>query len=172
MNMAKKTTRNPSGDSRTAKDNITASTKSSVDYDIERSRASAAILRAAKVLKTLKKDDTQTDRSGDSEEQSAKFVAPELTLQHSIILNPGLVQRLISMPKLPALQRTTMQSNMPTMNYALSCENELGIWHECDDAVGILNRYPLHNVAARAELPYFVLWALHSVLPEVYQTLN
>jgi len=171
MKPEKKAIRNPAGGSSNASDSSVQALKSPAMFNKARSQASASMLLAAKVIQTLKKDDTATDQSEYPGQQDANTSAPELALRHAISLCDGLVERLISMPQLPSLARNGMQANRQVTNYALSCQDDLGIWHESGDAIAILNRYPLHQAAARAELPYFVLWALHTVQPSAYQKL-
>ena len=89
-------------------------------------------------------------------------------LRFSIPLSTSLVDRFIAMPVVPGNVKTLGASRR---NYTLSCDQDLGIWHASGDAIGVLNNFPLDVSANRVEFPYFVLWALSVVLPDLHTKL-
>ncbi len=145
---------------------VSPSTPKNKKSTAQESKHAAAKLLQANVLPSLKSE------KGPNEDADDPVVVSKRQLRISIPLSMSLVDRLLAMPVLPMIQRSVMHMNRNFDEYELSCKNDLGIWHASDDALAILNNYPFHSAHARVELPYFVLWGLHAVLPAVYQVLS
>lgn len=120
-------------------------------------------LLAAKVFTNLKMQFAKG-----SEEPELVDGRDNMPLQMSIPLSVDLVDRLVRiLPLSINVPRSSFTLN--STNYQLSCDSDVGIWHDSDDAQDVLNRFVLSTPSARSELPFFVLWALSKVLPSVYQ---
>lgn len=91
-------------------------------------------------------------------------------LRFIIDLNLSLVHRFIGMPPLPGITKVGGGAFKSSENIELSCNKELGIWHESNDAVRTLLDFPMF-AQSKPNMPYVVLWALRRVAPEVYKVL-
>lgn len=110
---------------------------------------------------------------GETSEKDDKDGQSGLHLRFSLPLTSGLVQRLIAIPLLPTYLKTALHNNKRSDHYELSCaSDQLGIWHASDVAIQVLNKFSFETQSARVELPFFLLWALHAVVPGVCQVLQ
>ena len=100
-----------------------------------------------------------------------KTLSPTVPPGFSIPISLSLVERLIAMPPFENIQRTSLLAKKKFEIYEINCDRDVNIQLESGDVVRFLNDYPLHDEAARLDLPLFVLWALHCVAPALYQTL-